>query len=300
MSKTPKTNAEKATSKQHQDFDKVLKKTFNRVYESLIHSLLGLDLSNTVKIQTTFSRTKEKRPDFAVKVKKQGVKDEIVHVEFQTRNDADMHKRELGYYHDFYWAFDLEVIQYVIYLGSGVPTMKTEINHRNLKHSYTIICMNEQDANQFLNSESPHEIILAVLCKFEKRDAAKIIKEILEKLNQKSKNERELFEYTTDLEILSGLRNLQSITKKQVDKMPIIYDLKKDLRYIEGKQEGKLEGKQEGELEGKQEKARTAIIRILKDNTLKLSVQKMALILDVSQEFVKKIQEELKNNPDLT
>ena len=82
--------------------------------------------------------------------------------------------------------------------------------------------------------------------------------------------------------------------------MPIIYDLKKDLRYIEGKQEGKLEGKQEGELEGKQEKARTAIIRILKDNTLKLSVQKMALILDVSQEFVKKIQEELKNNPDLT
>ena len=300
MSKTAITNEKKTNPNQHQDFDKVLKKTFNRVYESLIHSLLGLDLSNTVKIQTTFSRTKEKRPDFAVKVKTKGAKDEIVHVEFQTRNDADMHKRELGYYNDFYWAFDLEVIQYVIYLGSGMPTMKTEINHQNLKHSYTIICMNEQDVNLFLNSESPHEIILAVLCKFDKKDAPKIIKQILEKLNQKSKNERELFEYTTDLEILSGLRNLQSITKKQVDKMPIIYDLKKDLRYIEGKQEGKLEGKQEGELEGKQEKARTAIIRILKDNTLKLSVQKMALILDVSQEFVKKIQEELKNNPDLT
>ena len=50
MSKTSITNEGKTNPKQHQDFDKVLKKTFNRVYESLIHSLLGLDLSNTVKI----------------------------------------------------------------------------------------------------------------------------------------------------------------------------------------------------------------------------------------------------------
>ena len=115
-----------------------------------------------------------------------------------------MDKRELGYYNDFLWEYNLEVIQYVIYLGPGTPTMKTEIDHKNLKYSYTVICMNEQEVDVFLNSENPHEIILAVLCKFEKKDAPKIIKKILAKLNAKAKNERQLYEFTTDLEILSA------------------------------------------------------------------------------------------------
>ena len=280
MSKTIATTGiteKKTNPNQHQDFDKVIKKTFVRVYRSLIQKLLGLDLNNMVKLPTTFSRTKGKRPDFAVRVKKTGEPDEIVHVEFQTKNDDNMNKREIGYYNDFFWEYNLEVIQYVIYIGASKPTMVTETNHRNLKHSYTVISMNEQDIEQFLKSDNPHEIILAVLCKYDKKDAPKIIAEILEKLNKKAKNERELFEYTTDLEILSGLRKLQSETKKQVDKMPILYDLKKDLRYKEGKRE----------------KARTTIIRIFKDNTLKLSVEKIALILDVPVDFVKKIQQEL-------
>lgn len=285
MSKAVATNVKNPN--QHQDYDNLLKKTFTRVYKSLIHRLLGLDLKNTVKLPTSFSRTKEKRPDFAVIVKETGKKDHIVHVEFQSRNADDMHKRELGYYGDFYWAYNLEVVQYVIYLGTGTPTMKTEINHPNLKHSYTIICMNEQGVNTFLNSDNPHEIILAVLCKYDKKDAPKIIQQILEKVNQKAKNERELFEYTTDLEILSGLRKLQSITKKQVDKMPIIYDLTKDLRY------------KEGERKGEHKKARAATIEILKDKTLKMSIEKIALILNVSTKFVKDIQEELKKNPNL-
>ena len=285
----------KPNPNQHQDYDNVLKKTFMRIYKSLISRLLGLDFNNTVKLPTTFSRTKEKRPDFAAKVKEVGKKEEIVHVEFQSRNDENMDKRELGYYNDFLWEYGLEVVQYVIYLGTGTPTMKTEMNYRNLKFSYTIICMNEQDVNTFLDSDNPHEIILAVLCKYDKKDAPKIIKKILAKLNQKAKNERQLFEYTTDLEILSGLRKLQSVTKKQVDKMPILYDLTKDLRYKEGKEVGKLEGKLEGELL----KARTAIIEILKDKTLDMSVEKLTLIFNVTPKFVKDIQEELKKNPNL-
>lgn len=69
--------------------------------------------------------------------------------------------------------------------------------------------------------------------------------------------------------------------------MPILYDLTKDLRF------------KEGERKGEHKKARAAIIEILKDKTLKMSIEKIALIFDVSTKFVKDIQEELKKKPNL-
>jgi predicted transposase YdaD len=284
MRKRSANNSEKpiqTNPNQHQDYDKILKKKFSKIYQSLIHKLLGIDIKNAVKLPTSFSRTKEKRPDFVAKVSTVNETPYIVHVEFQARSDDNMDKRELGYYNDIYWEFDLEVMQYVIFLGSGKPNMKAEIKHKNLNFSYTIIVMNEIDVQFFLNSDNPHEIVLAILCKYDKKEAPLVIKKILAKLEQKAKNERELYEYTTDLEILSGLRKLQSETKKQIDKMPIIYDLRKDLRFKEGKRET----------------TRAAVIRMLKDKTL--SVEKIAHYVDVSIDYVKKIQEELKKNSNI-
>ena len=87
----------------------------------------------------------------------------------------------------------------------------------------------------------------------------------------------------TDLEILSGLRKLQSITKKQVQKMPIVYDLKKDIRF--------KEGMEAGEEKGELKKARLSAIRMLKEG--KLSIVTIAEYLDVPLAFVVQIQEEL-------
>ena len=278
---------------QHQDFDNVLKKTFTRVYTTLIQKLLGIDLEKTIEIPKTFSKTKEKRANFAVKVIPKNEKPHIVHVEFQGRSVRNMHIRELGYYHDFLSEFDMEVVQYVIYMGSGEHKMIDSIQHKNLHFSYKIIVLKDIDVQIFLESNNPHELILAILCKYEKKDAPEIIHQILEKLLRITENERELYEYTTDLEILSNLRNLQTVTKKQIDKMPITYDLKKDLRYKEGKVEGKIEGKIEGEMN----KARIAIINMLKLNTL--SIKQIASVLEVPLSFVKKVQAELANNPNL-
>ena len=292
MSKAIYSN-QKKKPKQHQDFDNIVKKTFAKVYQSIIHKLLGLDLKNTVKIPTTFSRTKEKRSDFAIKVSPPNEVPHIVHIEFQSRNDKRMDRRELGYYNDFYWEYGLEIIQYVIYMGNGEPTMKTEIIHRNLTLRYKIIVLNQIDVQLFLNSNDPHEIILAVLCKYERKEAPVIIKRILEKLKAKAQNEGDLHEYVTDLEILSGLRKLQSETKKQISKMPIVYDITKDIRF----KEGKLEGKLEGELEGELKKARTSAIRLLKQGVLTPIM--IAEGLEVPLSFVLKIQKELQKNPDL-
>ena len=183
----------------------------------------------------------------------------------------------------------MEVVQYVIYMGISDHKMIDSIQHKNLNFSYKIIVLKDIDAQIFLESNNPHELILAILCKYEKKDAPEIIHQILEKLLKITENERELYEYTTDLEILSNLRNLQSVTKKQIDKMPITYDLKKDLRF----KEGKIEGEMIGEIK----KARIAIINMLKLNTL--SIKQIASVLEVSLDFVKKVQAELANNPNL-
>ena len=279
MKKATESPKTKPKIQQHQDFDNVAKKTFSRVYQSIIHKLFGLDIKNAVKIPTSFSRTKEKRSDFAIKVSRPNEKPHIVHIEFQSDGDKNMDRRELGYYSDFYWEYGLEIIQYVIYLGSGDSKMPIEVKHSNLNFRYTVIEMNKIDVDLFLNSDNPHEIVLAVLCKYTRRQAPKIIKKILEKLRAKTKSERDLHEYVTDLEILSSLRNLQSETKKELEKMPIIYDLRKDIRFKEGKEEG-LE-----------EKARLSTIRALEEGSL--SAKKIAKILDVPLDFVLQIQQEL-------
>ncbi len=138
--------------------------------------------------------------------------------------------------------------------------------------------MNEIDVELFLNSDDPHEVILAILCKYERKEAPKIIKQILEKLKAKAQNQNELQEFVTDLEILSALRKLQLETKKQVQKMPIIYDLTKDIRFKEGVEKGE------------DKKARASAIRMLNQGVL---IKNIAEYLDVSIDFVLNIQKEL-------
>ena len=71
--------------------------------------------------------------------------------------------------------------------------------------------------------------------------------------------------------------------------MPIIYDLRKDIRFKEGVEEGREEGRAEH--------ARLATIRLLKKGLL--SAVTIAEVHDVPLSFVLKIQEELEKNPNL-
>lgn len=79
--------------------------------------------------------------------------------------------------------------------------------------------------------------------------------------------------------------------------MPIKYDLTKDIRFKEGVEVGiKMVEKIAAKI-GERRKARSATIRMLKHGLL--SVVTIAEVLDVSLDFVLKIQEELERNPDL-
>ena len=75
--------------------------------------------------------------------------------------------------------------------------------------------------------------------------------------------------------------------------MPIMYDLRKDIRFKEGLEVGIEKGEEKGELK----KARLSAIRMLKQGAL--SVITIAEYLDMPLGFVTQIQQELHKNPNL-
>ena len=213
----------------HQDFDKLLRSNIVPALALILGKVLMLDIQQTTPIPTTFPRTKEKRVDYAVKVRDTSGKEYIIHIEFQTKNDKRMHQRMLEYCETLYGHFGLDVIQFVLFIGSGKPSMITEISLTNLQYRYHIIDLKTIDYHIFLDSQKPEEIMLAILCQFTRKEAQDVITHIIERLFTAA-DVADLPKYFIQLEILSKLRNLQRQTSQTIEKMPIHYDLKTDIR----------------------------------------------------------------------
>jgi hypothetical protein len=89
------------------------------------------------------------------------------------------------------------------------------------------------------------------------------------------------------LEVLSNLRNFQSIIIKYLETMPIVYNLETDIRYQQGRGKGKEEGIELGE-ENQKIKSIKNLIR-----SKLLTNQQIAAIEEVAVEFVENIEREL-------
>jgi hypothetical protein len=89
------------------------------------------------------------------------------------------------------------------------------------------------------------------------------------------------------LEVLSNLRNFQSIIIKYLETMPIVYNLETDIRYQQGKGKGKEVGIELGEGNQKLKSIKNLIRSKLLTN------QQIAAIEEVAVEFVENIEREL-------
>ncbi len=83
--------------------------------------------------------------------------------------------------------------------------------------------------------------------------------------------------------------------------MPIIFDIRRDLRYQQGRREGKAEGKAQGKILGMQKAAKeinTRFVKYLLDYT-NHSVEEIAELVKVSTDFVLSVKdkEQRKANP---
>ena len=176
--------------------------------------------------------------------------------------------------------YELTVKQFVFYIGQKKSSMQTEYADEVLSFKFNLVSIRDIPYQIFLNSDKIEEVILSILADFENDKAETIITKILEKLKSLATEKIILERSLRQLEIISKLRELQNETVKQIEAMPIIYDLKTDIRYLQGVEAGIKESQ------------KSAVTRALMAG--KLSLKEIADFLGVTIDFVKEIQSELK------
>lgn len=203
----------------------------------------------------------------------------IIHLEFQTQDNQEMIYRMSEYHGIELRKHKIKIKHFVIYLGMSKTRMKSKLKPEEVFTGFELITLHQLRASDFLSSQIPAEILLAILADFDKKQSERIIRLIIEKLILYCKNENELRKFVNKLTVLSRLRNLDEKTKEIIEIMPITYDITKDSFYKEGLEKGLEKGLEQ------------AIINMLKNN---MEVNSIAKIMNITREQVLKIQENLK------
>jgi predicted transposase/invertase (TIGR01784 family) len=270
-------------------YDRIFKENAEEIYASLIKALLKIDTSTTVPLSDSdLQHTIERKADFLRKVMPtHNLSAYALHIEIQSDNHPAMHKRMLLYHTLIFQTYNLDSEQFVIYIGNELLDMPTQILHKKMAFSYTIIDIRRYDYEEFLQASTPEEVILAILGNFHGEQPEDVIEKILLRLQEMTNSTLALGKYTTQLNIISKLRKLQNTTLNKIKSMPIIFDYTETLAYQEGEAKGEAKGKAEGE-------AKTLaknVEQLLRNK--KLSPQEIADVLGVTLDYVQNIQQNI-------
>jgi predicted HTH domain antitoxin len=270
-----------------QDYDKILKENIEEIILPLAEKLLKIKADRMEEIPDDLQRTIERRPDFLKKILHDNSdKDFILHIEFQTDDDPNMVYRMVEYYSLLLRRYKIDVYQYVFFIGEKKAKMPTSLSFQNLIFGFDLLNFQDISYRTFLNSDTPEEVILAILADFDRQAPEDVIAELLKHLKTTTQETLRLEKCVKQLEILSNLRNLQSEIINQLETMALKYDLEKDLRYKQGEQVGE------------EKKTKKMIIALLEQK--QLSFQQIAEVADVPLSYIEKIAAELKELGNLT
>ncbi|MEM6963880.1 MAG: hypothetical protein AAF573_03875, partial [Bacteroidota bacterium] len=211
----------------------------------------------------------------------------IFHLEFQTTDDHSMVYR-IGEHHGIrVREYQTEIKHFVIYLGQKKPTMPDKLSDELVYKGFELIDVSQFEPNEWISSQIPEEIILAVLGNYSKARSEAILRLILRRLREVCKNPKDLSRFTQQLVILSRLRKLETVTTKILKDMPITYDIEKDGLYLQGMEKGEKKGEEKGMEKGKKKGVQVLL------KTTSLSIKEIAQLMEVSEDFVKAVQAEL-------
>ena len=278
-----------------QEYDKIIKENIEAIILPLADKLLGISPVNMVEIPDELQRTIERKPDFLKKVTDKNGAVYILQIEFQSSNETEMVLRMLEYKSMLMHKYGLPVKQFVIYLGNPKLSMKNDLQQfmpaeNEIRFSYNLLNIKDFESEKLLESDIPEEIILAILGNYPKKDAVKIIQQIIKRLQQVAKNKIELQRCIRQLSILSKLRNLQDETIKNIEAMPIHFDIETDVLYKRGKEEGIEIGEKRAAEKAQKEKIESISKLIIKKGW---SDKEIAETLNVPIKLVKSIRDKI-------
>jgi predicted transposase/invertase (TIGR01784 family) len=286
-------------------FDKIFKENLRELAPGLISAVLKyenyqLSPLPKVKLQTTV----EKEPDFLMMLTGMAPPAErILHFEFEGKDESSMDWRMAEYLGICGKVYGKEIEQHLFYLGDKRPkNIRGQLKHTHFTYRYKVHCIIEINFEVFLYSNTPEEVIFAILANPQGQHPEDLIRMILERLVQMEGNSIAIRKFIKQLLMLSKKRNLRDKTIKKVIEMIGYKDYEDDILYIQGLQLGEKKGIEQGIEKGieqgiekglgigKEEKDITAIRNMLKKN---FDVATIAEVLEVSAGFVEDIQKQL-------
>ena len=189
--------------------DLILKEITKDSIKDVLKYILNIEINDFEFLDFEFPKIEKRDADILIKAN-----NKIIHIEFQTNNDKNMHIRMARYFLEIYSRYKMEIFQYVLFLGSKKITMKNQIQTNGCHFNYEIIDLKQIPCDRFLKINNPEALVLTILCDFKGNNPKKIIKEILHKLFNLSKNENDFRKYLLMLEELSTSRNLKHEIKE--------------------------------------------------------------------------------------
>ena len=271
------------------DYDKIIKENFEPLLPHLLRKILGLELPKLEDLKDKIQITTEREMDNLKKVVHDNpLEDFGLHWEIQSA-DEDMRARNLLYYGIFYQKYGIPLHQVVIYVGNekAKNILNNTLSIKGLELNFTVVDLKSIPKDVFLQSNTPEEVILAILCDFGQDQPVAVIRQILQHLMQLVGRVPRLKKYQNQLAVLSRLRKLQKPTINEIKSMPIHYDIATDELYLEGIEKGIEKGIEQGLLIQKKE----TIIKMLQ--TGKYSLDEIILVTSAAKEFVLQIAQDL-------
>lgn len=181
--------------------------------------MLGISFKNSEEIPDKIQITIERKPDLLKIIEG----NYILHLEFQTADEKNIVDR-MYVYHSFLWRkYHLPIKQYVIYVGEKKSNlaMVERLDFEDFTFKYKLINMQDFRFEKFLESSKPEEIMLGILGDFHGLKPENAVKQILDKIYTIVPLPLQFGKYARQLEVLSNLRNFQSIIIKYLETMPM-------------------------------------------------------------------------------
>lgn len=265
----------KKKKRQSSQYDKIFKENIEAVISSIMQNVLEITAVSMEELPDDIQHTKERKPDTLKKITDDKGNTFVLQIEFQVKDENEMVYRMGEYYFMLERKYKLPVKQFVIFLGTGTPTMPTNLDRETLKFRFPIVVLSKLDYHIFLNSDKPEEVILGILANFKGENPENALKQILVRVKETTKGDFSLMRYFNQLRVLAQLRNLELNLKNAMDSIAEYIKEERDVLYLRG-----------------QERTEERIVKNLLSK-MSLTFEQIADVAGVTVDFVKSVHRQL-------
>lgn len=227
-----------STAKQANQYDKILRENMDVALPGMIRNLLQIQMVTMKEIPSEIQHTKERKPDLLKEITDKHGKTYALHIEYQLRDDKDMVSRMAEYSIMLQRKYRIWVKQFVIFIGSGKPTMTQRITTEDHQYKYHLLSLSTIDYKLLLKSEKPEEKIFAVLGDFKSDPPLTAIKNILKDIQAADNEDLAEQRYFNQIRVLLQIRDLETQFDEVMESISTFFKEERDPFYKRGEKKG--------------------------------------------------------------